>query len=56
MTKDKKFMKALNVDPNAIIDDSKMPTPEQVKNFPETPEIDKALDIAIDAIGKKYDL
>lgn len=49
-------MKSLNVDHSAVIDDSKMPSPEQVKNFPETPEIDKALDIAIDAIGKKYGL
>lgn len=49
-------MKTLNVDHNETIDDSKMPSPEQVKNFPETPEIDKALDIAVDAIGKKYGL
>ena len=37
-----------------IIDDSKMPSPEEVAAFPPTPEIDKILDKKIDEIAKKF--
>lgn len=37
-----------------IIDDSKMPSPEEVAAFPPTPEIDKILDKKIEEIAKEY--
>jgi hypothetical protein len=38
------------------IDDSKMPTPEQVASFPDTTEIDKEFDEACDQIAKEFGL
>ena len=37
-----------------IIDDSKMPTPEQAATLPSTPELDKLFEKEIDEIAKKY--
>lgn len=37
-----------------IIDDSKMPSPEEVAAFPPTPEIDEILDKKMDEIAKEY--
>ena len=36
-----------------IIDDSKMPSPEQVATLPSTPELDELFEKEIDEIAKK---
>lgn len=38
------------------IDDSKMPTPEEVKNFPKTPEIDEQLEKEVLIIARECGL
>ncbi|MGI6721456.1 MAG: hypothetical protein ACOX4I_02680 [Anaerovoracaceae bacterium] len=38
------------------IDDSKMPTPEQVASFPDTTEIDKEFDEECDKIAREFGL
>ena len=52
MSKDE-LAKILDVDPDDIIDDSKMPTPEEVANFPDTSELDKEMQKEIDLICKE---
>lgn len=39
-----------------ILDDSKMPSPEQVANFPKTPELDKKFEEDIEKITKEFSL
>lgn len=55
MSKDE-LAKILNVNPDDIIDDSKMPTPEEVAKFPDTSEIDNEFHKEADAIFEKYGL
>jgi hypothetical protein len=38
------------------IDDSKMPSPEEVENFPDTSEIDKEADKGFEKIAKELGL
>ena len=38
------------------LDDSNMPSPEEVANFPDTSELDKKVDKECDEIAKKYGL
>lgn len=37
-----------------MVDDSMMPSPEQVALFPDTPELDKELEKEIDEIAKRF--
>ena len=38
------------------IDDSKMPSPEEVENFPDTKELDKSYREGVDKIFKEFGL
>ena len=42
------------VEPENVIDDSKMPSPEEVAKFQPTPEIDKLLNEKLDKIAKEF--
>ena len=51
-----KLAEILGVEPDDIIDDSKMPSTDQVAKFPDTSEIDNEFRIEVDAIFEKYGL
>ena len=49
-----------NIKPEEIwsyyLDDSKMPSPEEVKNFPDTKELDRKVDEECKKIAKEWGL